>query len=190
MSNILFEDQIIGQGDFPEKPEYGSDFIECTFDKCNLFERDLSNLNFTNSTFSGCELSMSKLQNVQLNNVIFKDCKIMGVDFSKCTGFLFEANFYNCILDFCSFENLKMQGVTFKDTSMKGVDLTGSNLQKSNFLNTDLHDARFSHTNLKEANLSTAFNFIISPTQNNLKKAIFSEHNVKGLLYEFGIHIV
>lgn len=190
MSNTLFENQHITPAEFPDNALSGTDFVDCTIEKCNLFERELSNLNFTNCTFSNCDLSMVKLLNTQLNNVIFKDCKIMGVDFSKCTGFLFEVHFFNCILDFGSFENLKMQNTTFKDTSMKGVDLTGANLQKSAFLNTDLLDARFAHTNLKECNMSLAYNFTISPTQNNIKKATFSENNINGLLHEFGIKII
>ena len=190
MSTLLFENQKITSSEFPDNLASGTDFIDCTIEKCNLFERDLTSVNFTNGTFANCDLSMSKLSNTQLNNVIFKDCKMMGIDFSKCIGFLFEVHFYNCILDFCSFEHLKMQGTTFKDSSMKGVDLTGSNLQKSFFLNTDLFDARFSHTNLKECDLSLAYNFTISPTQNNIKKAIFSENNISGLLNEFGIKII
>lgn len=190
MSNTLFENQKITQLLFPENPPKETDFIDCTIENCNLFERDLSQLNFTNCTFSGSDLSMSKLINTQLNNITFKNCKIMGVDFSKCTGFLFEVNFYDCIIDFCSFENLKMQSTVFKNTSMKGVDLTGVNLQKSSFLNTDLLDARFSYTNLKESDLSSAYNFTISPTQNSIKKAVFSENNISGLLNEFGIKII
>lgn len=190
MNNLLFENEKITPTQFPVDPPSGTEFVDCNIEKCNLFERNLSSLNFTNCTFNHCDLSMSKLPDTQLNNVIFRDCKIMGVDFSKCTGFLFEVHFYNCIIDFCSFENLKMQGTIFKDTSMKGVDLTGTNLQKSSFVNTDLLDAHFAHTNLKECDLSSAYNFLISPNQNNIKKSVFSENNISGLLSEFGIKII
>lgn len=133
---------------------------------------------------------MCKLNNTQLNDVKFENCKLMGVDFSRCPGFLFEVNFTDCILDFCSFEKLKMANTTFRKCSMKGVDLAGTQLPNSLFHQVNLEEATFANTNLKEANLSTAYNFTISPTQNNLKKAIFSENNLSGLLREFSITIV
>ena len=133
---------------------------------------------------------MCKLSNTQLNDVKFENCKLMGVDFSRCPGFLFEVNFTDCILDFCSFEKLKMANTTFRKCSMKGVDLAGTQLPNSLFHQVNLEEATFANTNLKEANLSTDYNFTISPTQNNLKKAIFSENNLSGLLREFSITIV
>ena len=188
--NKIYENQTITQDLFLEEDTSGIEYFECIIDGCTLFEYVFTNCIFSNCTFSNCDLSMCKLNNTQMNDVKFDNCKVLGVDFSRCPGFLFEVNFTDCILDFCSFEKLKMANTSFKKCSMKGVDLVGTQLQNSLFHQTNLEEATFTNTNLKEANLSTAYNFTISPTQNNLKKAIFSENNLSGLLHEFGITIV
>lgn len=187
----LYENETISQEEFEDIDEItGVEFVDCTIEKVNLFEKKLTDCIFANCTFSNTNMAMSKLYDTQLNKVRFENCKIMGVDFSHCRKFLFEINFYSCILDFCSFENMKMPSTEFVDCSMKGVDLAGATLEKSKFMNTDLEDAIFLKTNLKEADFSTAFNYNIAPTQNYLKKAIFSETNLSGLLSEFGIVLV
>jgi len=187
----LYENETITQEEFENRDEIiGIEFIDCNIEKVNLFEVKLTDCIFTNCTFSNVNLAMSKLYDTQLNKVRFELCKIMGVNFSHCRKFLFEVNFYNCILDFCSFENMKMQNTEFIDCSMKGVDMAGANLEKSKFMNVDFEDAIFLRTNLKETDFSTAFNFVIAPTQNFLKKAVFSQANLSGLLQEFNIEIV
>ncbi|MBD8348529.1 pentapeptide repeat-containing protein [Dysgonomonas sp. HGC4] len=186
----IYENQTITQEAFLEAGMYGIEYFECTIERCNLFEQELNDCIFSNCIFKNCDLSMCKLTNTQMNDIKFENCKIMGVDFSRCPGFLFEVNFVDCILDFCSFEKLKMANTSFRKCSMKGVDLVGTQLQNTLFDQVNLEEATFSNTNLKEANLSTAYNFIISPTQNNIKKAVFSENNLSGLLHEFSISIV
>lgn len=187
----LYENETITGDDFSDIDEIANvEFIDCTIEKVNLFEKKLTDCIFTNCTFSNVNMAMSKLPGTQMNKARFENCKIMGIDFSQCRNFLFEVSFYSCILDFSSFENMKMQNTEFIDCSMKGVDLVGTNLEKSKFMNCNLEDAIFIRTNLKEADLSTAYNFIIPPTQNFLKKAIFSESNLSGLLHEFDIRLV
>lgn len=186
----IYENQTITQNTFLEAGMYSIEYFECTIERCNLFEQELTDCIFSNCTFKDCDFSMCKLTNTQMNDVRFENCKVMGVDFSRCPGFLFEVNFADCILDFCSFEKLKMANTSFRKCSMKGVDLVGTQLQNSLFHQVNLEEATFFNTNLKEANLSTAHNFTISPTQNNIRKAIFSENNLSGLLHEFGISIV
>lgn len=187
----LYEYETISQDVFEDIDEIaGIEFADCVIDKVNLFEKKLSDCIFTNCTFSNVNLAMSKLYDTQLSKVRFEHCKIMGVDFSHCRKFLFEVGFYNCILDFCSFENMKMANTEFINCSMKSVDMAGAKLEKSKFMNCDLEDAIFLKTNLREADFSTAFNFSIAPTQNYLKKAVFSEANLSGLLNEFDIVLV
>lgn len=187
----LYENETIKQADFDGSDEItGIEFIDCNIEKINLFEKKLTGCIFSNCTFSNVNMAMSKLYDTQLNKVKFELCKIMGVNFSHCRKFLFEVNFYNCILDFSSFENMKMQNTQFVNCSMKGVDLAGANLEKSKFMNVNFEDAIFLRTNLKEADFSTSYNFVIAPTQNQLIRAIFSQANLSGLLQEFNIEIV
>ena len=48
----------------------------------------------------------------------------------------------------------------------------------------------FSQTILKNADLSTSYNFIIDPDSNNIKNAKFSVHGLAGLLAKYDIKIV
>ena len=49
--------------------------------------------------------------------------------------------------------------------------------------------AFFDHTILKNADLSTSYNFIIDPDNNDINKAKFSVHGLAGLLAKYDIVI-
>ena len=82
-----------------------------------------------------------------------------------------------------------MLKTSFMNTSMKNVDFTECDLTKSIFLNTDLMNAIFYKTILKEVNFLTAANYTIDPELNNIKKAKFSLYGVAGLLNKYDIKI-
>lgn len=73
---------------------------------------------------------------------------------------------------------------------MKGCDLSEANFEQSILDSCNLEIAQFDQTNLKNADLSTAYNFELDPDKNQLKGAKFSNEGVKGLLKKFGIQIV
>ena len=53
----------------------------------------------------------------------------------------------------------------------------------------DMERTSFFRTNLEKADLSTSFHFIIDPAENRLKKAVFSEAGLRGLVAQWGIVI-
>ena len=59
---------------------------------------------------------------------------------------------------------------------MKGVDLTRVDLIGAVLFDCDLLDAVFSNTQLRAADLTTAFNFTIDPERNLLKGLRISIH--------------
>lgn len=124
-----------------------------------------------------------------LNNISFIDCKILGVKFNLCHDFIFEVCFKNCTLDYSSFEKRKMQKTTFDNSSLKSVDFTNCNLNQSKFLNSDLNEAIFYNTNIQEVDFSSAFNYTIDLSLNNIKKAHFSKKDLAGLLSHYNIII-
>jgi uncharacterized protein YjbI with pentapeptide repeats len=132
---------------------------------------------------------MAKLGHCQLNNVTFKDCKLLGVNFSDCSDFLFSVKFDNCVLDYSLFVKKKMTKTSFINTSMKNMDFTESDLTKSHFINTDLLYTVFFRTILKEVDFLTALNYNIDPDVNIIKKAKFSLNAISGLLNKYDIII-
>ncbi|MFQ9315664.1 MAG: pentapeptide repeat-containing protein [Dysgonomonas mossii] len=136
-----------------------------------------------------CNLSMADLNQSTLNNIHFKNCKMLGVKFNHCHDFIFHVDFENCILDYASFEKRKMSKTRFKDTSLKGVDFGGADLKQSKFLEADLEEAIFYNTNIQEVDFTTAYNYSIDLSQNQIKKACFSKDGLAGLLNQFDIII-
>lgn len=188
-TNHYFENREIKQHEFPEKITAKSSFIDCQIINCDFQEKKLPHLNFVDCIFSNCNLSMTEWIGTHFNNVTFKDCKVIGCNFSKCSDILFKVRFENCNLDFSTFEQLKASSTIFINCTLKGVDFSHANLEKSDFINTDLLDAQFFHTNIRQCNFSTAYNYRINPTINNVKQAIFSENGISGLLLDFDIKI-
>ena len=72
-----------------------------------------------------------------------------------------------------------MQAVDLAETNMKGVSL----------YDCDLADATFERTDLTQADLRGAKNYIIDPDINKLKNARFSIPEVLGLLAKYSIKI-
>ena len=124
-----------------------------------------------------------------MKEVRFKGCKLIGVNFSSCSDFLFSVNFQKCLLDYCSFADKKMKSTSFSDCSMKEVDFSATDLTMSVFQNCDLQQAVFNRTNLEKADFRTATNYTIDPESNKMKKAIFSHYGIAGLLRKYNIEI-
>jgi uncharacterized protein YjbI with pentapeptide repeats len=132
-------------------------------------------------------MSNVNLNNASLKNVTFKDCKLLGVNFSECKDFLFYIKLDNCNADYCSFANKKMSKTCFYHCSLKDTNFTNTILNNSLFEHCNLANALFNKTNLKEANMETAFNFIIDPELNEIKKCKFSINGLLGLLAKYDI---
>jgi len=126
----------------------------------------------------------------EIRRLNIKNCKILGVIFNECQNFLFSVRFENCTLDYSSFFGKKMVKTSFIQSSLKEVNFTQANLSGSIFDQSDLLGTIFSGTDLTAVNFITAFNYIIDPELNNIKKASFSTDGIAGLLMKYQIKIV
>lgn len=165
-------------------------YENCRFISCDFSYADFSGQVFIDCQFEGCNLSLVKLSDAGLQDIRFKDCKLSGADFSKSRDFLFGANFESCILDNAIFYKKKNKGAKFLDCSMVETDFTEADLTDVTFDNCNLNRAFFDRTVLKNANLSTSYNFIIDPDNNEIKRAKFSVQGLPGLLAKYGIKII
>ena len=112
---------------------------------------------------------------------------MLGLHFEDCNGFIFSAQFDNCVLNFSSFYKRKLKKILFKDCTLQEVDFIESDLGNALFTNCDLKGAKFENTILERADLSTAFNYSIDPGINRIKRAKFSYPGVIGLLDKYDI---
>ncbi|MCB0765452.1 MAG: pentapeptide repeat-containing protein [Flavobacteriales bacterium] len=187
MDGSYNEDRTFTQADVKDVPLTGKVFEACTFDRCDLSGKDLRKCKFIGCTFTGCDLSMAKLGGVSLQQVVLKECKLLGIDFSVCSEMLFSVEFEQCVLDHSVFAERKMPKTLAVRCSMKGVDFSGADLREARFGQCDLLDAVFDRTDLRQADLTSAFNFTIDPTTNRMRGARFSVEGALGLLGGFGV---
>jgi len=189
MEKILHEDKTFENVDYTGKAVADREFEACTFLHCNFTKSNLSNNDFIDCVFTDCNFSLTGLSNTGMKNVLFKNCKLLGIDFSVCSNFLFSVNFENCILDYSSFYQKKMKKASFKDCSLKEVDFTETDLSMAIFNNCDLLSAGFMQTILEKADFRTAINYSLDPDLNKIKKAKFALQGVGGLLSKYNIDI-
>ena len=166
-----------------------TEFENCVFYNCDFSEMNLTRAVFIDCIFETCNLSMANLNQVKMDNGQFRSCKLLGINFSTCSDFLFSVTFTDCILDYCVFIKKKLKATTFKNCSLKEVNFSECGLSAVNFTGSDLNRAIFRQTNLEKADFREAQNFSIDPESNKLKKTKFSRTDLSGLLDKYDLQI-
>lgn len=190
MDQTTYDDHFFEKVVYVDKAIRGREFQSCIFRNCDFSNSSFTGNKFLDCTFDGCNLSMIKLDQSTLSNVIFENSKVLGVNFSQCTDFLFSVAFDNCILDYSSFMGKKMVKTKFSRSTLKEVSFSQAVLTGSTFSETDLSSAIFNRTELSAVNFVTAYNYDIDPEINNLKKAAFSSQGLEGLLRKHQIKVL
>jgi uncharacterized protein YjbI with pentapeptide repeats len=165
------------------------DYENCVFTACDLSNADLSGFSFSACTFRDCNLGMVKLNNTAFREVQFIGCKMLGIQFGKCNPFGLSFCFEHCRLDHSSFYQARLKDTRFVGSQLYETDFTDCDLTAAVFDNCDLLGATFENTILEKADLSTAYNYIIDPELNRIKKAAFSLAGIPGLLVRYDIEI-
>lgn len=189
MEKVIHDNKKFEGVDYTGKSLNNREFNECTFVRCNFNSVDLSGNQFMDCTFIDCDLSMAKTEQTGLKLCVFKNSKLLGVDFSKCSTFLFAVKFDNCLLDYAVFYKMKIKKTLFDHCSLKEANFAECDLSASRFTECNLEKTVFENTNLTEVDFRTAQNYQIHPELNRIKKAKFSYPGVLGLLMGYGIVI-
>lgn len=185
----LHTDQLFAGIDYTSQQMPGREFEGCTFQNCDFNNVNLSNFSFTECFFEACNLSNSKLHHVKLQDVQFSNCKLLGVDFSHCHDFLLSVKFTGCILDLAYFGRKNFKKTVFDTCSIQEANFTETDLSEAAFLHCDVHGSVFQRANLEKADLLTAYNCVLDPEVNRIKKAKFSAQSALGLLVKYDIVI-
>lgn len=167
----------------------GATFEQCSFERCDLSRADLAKCRFIDCAFTACDLTMVKLRGAGLQDVRFEECKVLGVDFSACNPMLLQVTFDRCRLDHSVMVGMKLKGTRFDHCTMHGVDFSTTELEEAVFPGCDLLNAVFERTSLRKVDLTTATNFRINPSSNDLRGARFSVHGAIALLEPFGVEV-
>jgi uncharacterized protein YjbI with pentapeptide repeats len=161
------------------------DFERCTFTDCDFTAADFTGVAFIDCVFTGCDFVEARINYVSFRDVQFTGCDFTGVNFTMVDKLLFKFSFKDCILDYGKLYTLKLPNTHFDNCSMVAVDFMNADLTGVVFSNCNLHKTLFMDTKANKADFSTAYNYIIDPERNKLKKAIFSQEGLKGLLTKY-----
>lgn len=82
-----------------------------------------------------------------------------------------------------------MKKTIFRNCQLHEVDFTECDLTAAIFDNCDFTGAAFDDTILEKADFTSAYNYIIDPDKNKIKKAKFSYSGIIGLLAKHDIEI-
>ena len=175
--------------DFAGSSTIQKQYESCEFTNCNFASVNLSGVVFIDCRFVECDLSLSKLDNAAFRDCHFKKCKMLGMHFDKCNSFLFRISTETCVLNLSSFYGMNLTKHIFNGATLHEVDFTSANLTSAVFSESDLTGAVFDRSVLEKADLTSAFNYIIDPERNNIRKAKFSVTGLPGLLMKYDITI-
>ncbi|WP_417351599.1 pentapeptide repeat-containing protein [Flavobacterium alkalisoli] len=158
------------------------DFERCTFTNCDFTECNYLGVAFIDCEFVNCNFTEARINYVSLRDVMFIGCNFTGVNFAMVDSLLFKFEFKDCILDYAKFYTLKMKSTVFTDCRIIAADFMSADLTGAIFDNCDLHKSVFMDTIANKTDFYSSYNFTIDPEKNKLKRAIFSQSGLKGLL--------
>ena len=165
------------------------EYYRCSFENCDFSGMKVNDTIFEDCDFKCCNFSLTKFFNT-LRGCLFIECKMTGTDFSDISRFVSSFRFKGCQLSYASFIRVKMKGLTFTECSLNEASFDNADMESSVFDKCDLDRASFFDTNLERADFSTSYGFRINPNHNRLKKAVFSETGLSGLLSHLDIEII
>lgn len=185
----FIEKKTFEKTNFSEQPFDRAEYESCVFDACDFTGADASGAIFTRCVFRSCNLSMANLSGTSFQNAVFRDCKLTGTDFEPCSRFGLSMSFEGCVLSYASFYRMRLPKTVFRSCNLADANFAECDLSQSVFDRSDLTRAVFSKTKLEKADLRTAYNYSLDPSDNMLRKARFSSSGIAGLLVCFGISI-
>lgn len=182
------ENQTIEKIDFNAEP-LDAEYSMCRFVGCDFSSIRVADVNFEECQFVGCNFSLTKFCAV-LADIVFLECKMTGGDFTEVNKFRLSVSFEKCLLSYASFVEAKIKGTIFKECDLSGAYFDGAVLADAVFDKCDLLSTSFHKADLRRANFVSARNFTINPNECQVKRAVFAETDLRGLLAHLDIEIV
>ena len=95
----------------------------------------------------------------------------------------------NSILDHSSFYQVDLSRSSMENCQIQEVSLQEANCQGNKILTCNLFNAQFDRTDLRNADLSGSFHFMIDPEMNSIDGTQFSKGQLIGLLEKYNIKL-
>ena len=119
---------------------------------------------------------------------------MLGLHFENVNAMGLQMNFNQCNLTHTSFFQVTLKKALFKGCKLAEVDFTEGDFTEGDFSKAIFQDCDFSgaifyNTLLEQADFRTSIRYSIHPANNKIKKAMFSQSEIRGLLDQYGIVI-
>lgn len=187
MSNQHFYEEEINS-DFLEAGKFvAAEYEQCTFIGCHFSKLDLGEYQFIDCEFIECKLDNTYISGTIFSNAIFRRCELLGLRFDRANAMNLSFRMNHCTLNDCVFYQLNLQHTAITDSVVRHCDFTEANLKGADFANSALPHCIFDQSNLENCNFHGATDFVISPVRNKIKKAIFDQNQLEGLLLDWEI---
>ncbi len=184
-----YYDQLIENINLTQQQISSIEFDNCTFESCYFNKSTFAYCKFTECIFENCDLSLLNIKASVFNDVQLIDTKAIGINWTSASS-PFDINFKNSDISMSSFYNLDLRQAKIINCKANDVDFAKTNLEKVDFKESDLNGSMFGDTNLKNADLSHAINYMIDPNQNNLKNTKVSLPQATSFLSYFELKII
>lgn len=168
--------------------ELDSEYYKCIFISCDFSNLTIVNTIFEECVFRSCNFTLTKFK-CTLRDVCFIDCKMTGVNFTELNRLSNSLAFKKSNMDYVNFVGVKMHKAKFTDCNLNEAYFDDADIASSVFDKCDLTRTSFFRTNLEKVDFYTSSNFTIIPTDCRLKKTIFSEQELRGLVSHLDIEI-
>ena len=169
-------------------------FNECRFERCIFEEAHFRNCRFVNCLFKNCDLSLVQIPNCSFSGARFENSKVIGINWAQAhwsdKALWDPIEFKKCSLSHSTFLGVDLNGIKMLRCEAINVDFRETDLTQADFSFTDLRDSLFLNANLSRADFRYARNYTIDPSQNTLKGAKFSLPEAMSLLYSMNIEII
>lgn len=184
---MMNDKQIFKQQRFtPEDLE--EEYFGCSFVGCDFSGSDLGDTLFEECVFQNCNFAMSLIRG-SLREVSFEACKLTGADFSGIAQMSNTLSFKKCRLEYAVFADIRLPRLLFDHCDMSHSVFNHADITASRFAGCNLAGASFVGTNLERADFSQAYNYTINPSECRLRKTVFSEYGLRGLVDHLDIII-
>ncbi len=188
-NNPEYYDELLENINLNEEQISSIEFNSCIFKSCSFNKSTFTYCKFTECIFENCDLSLLNIKGSVFNDVQLIDTKAIGINWTSASS-PFDMNFKNSDISMSSFYNFDLRQAKIINCKANDVDFAKTNLEKVDFKDTDLKGSLFGDTNLKNADLSQAINYMINPTQNNLKGTKVSLPQATSFLDYFELKMV
>ena len=192
-SETRYNDQVFKSLQMDDSQLTSSEFFDCAFTECSFVESVFQKCRFVDCTFQDCDLSLAQVPESIFSGTVFEDTKCIGINWAQADwptpGLGKPIRFKTCAISHSTFIGLSLVGLQIADSIALDVDFREADLSQADFSGTDLAESLFNQTNLSKADLSQARNYLIDPSNNELKGARFSLPEAMSLLHSMDIDL-